>query len=511
MGRQARVWGILRPLAAVLLLGLMGSPALAAEPTFVVVLSSEPTTLDPSKSNNIHEYQVTWFLDDALVQLSADAQQLLPALAERWEKSADGLTYTFHLRKNLRFHDGSPVDAEAVKISYERRYLHSSPYYTATPPNPYEKILADLIKEIRVLDRHTVTIKTAYSRPQQFALMSIQSPKALREHNGDLSRTPVGAGPFRLEHWGPDGIVLAPFAQSWRGRPKVKIRFAFRTTDAEMVDRLAAGESDLLLTVPSDAFEQLRANPQVSLVKYGGLNMTFLGFQMDQPGLKDRRVREAIVRAVDRDRLALVLGRGAMIAAKTALPPNCPGYDPELSQPPYDPERARALLNEAGAAGLRLKLLYFNPIELWSEIAYTIRTDLEKVGVAVELMRVSSWAEFHAERKKGQHDLYLYSWAIGAPDPERFLSPLYFSGSSDNYGHFSNPRVDTLLTQARQPREDRLRLKMYGEINRLIVDDLPALFLVHRIGMAGVNNRVKGLQLNMDGFPQDKLATVEIR
>ncbi len=507
---KRRIWGTIRILVIVLL-GLSGLPAFAAEPTFVVVLGTEPTTLDPSKSNNIHDYQVTWLLHDALVQLSADAQQLLPALADRWEKSDDGLTYTFHLRENLRFHDGHPVDAEAVKVSYERQYLHASPYYSSIPPNPYEKILAGLMKEIRVVDPHTVTIRTSYVRPQQFAFVSIQSPQALREHKGDLSRTPVGAGPFRLDRWDANGIILAPFAESWRGRPKVRVRFTVRTTDAEMVERLAAGDSDLLLTVPSDYFEQLRANPRVSLIKFGGLNMTFLGFQLDQPSLKDHRVREAIVRAVDRDRLAVVLGRGAMIAAKTPLPPNCPGFDPGLSQPSYDPERARTLLKEAGLPGLRLRLLYFNPIEVWSEIAHTIRTDLEKVGIAVELMRVGSWSEFHDERKKGQHDLYLYNWSIGAPDPERFLYPLYFSESPDNFGHLASPRIDGLLKQARQPLENKLRLQLYGEINRLVVEEIPALFLFHRIGIAGVSSRVKGLQLNMDGFPQDKLATVEIR
>jgi peptide/nickel transport system substrate-binding protein len=169
------------------------------------------------------------------------------------------------------------------------------------------------------------------------------------------------------------------------------------------------------------------------------------------------------------------------------------------------------LLKEAGLPGLRLRLLYFNPIEVWSEIAHTIRTDLEKVGIAVELIRVGSWSEFHEVRKKGQHDLYLYNWSIGAPDPERFLYPLYFSESADNFGHLASPRIDGLLKQARQPLENKLRLQLYGEINRLVVEEIPALFLFHRIGIAGVSSRVKGLQLNMDGFPQDKLATVEIR
>ncbi len=512
MAREESMGDWRRTFAATLLLvGLSALPVLAAEPTFTVILPSEPTTLDPAKSTDIQNYQVTWFLDDALLQLSADAQRLLPALAERWEQSDDGLTYTFHLRKNLRFHDGSPIDGDAVKISYERRYIPASSYYTSTPPNPYEKILAGLIKEIRVVDRHTVVIATHYARPQQFAMMSIQSPKALREQKGDLSRTPVGAGPFRLESWSKNELILVPFAESWRGRANVKIRFTVRPHDMELVERLAAGESDLYMNPPADHYERLRSNPRVSLMKFGGLNVMYIGFLLDQPAVQDRRVREAIVRAVDRERLAVVLGRGGMIAAKSVIPPNCPGYDPGLSQPSYDPERARALLKETGATGLRLRLLYFSPTELWSEIVHAIRADLEKVGVAVELLQTGSWNQFYVERKKGQHDLYFYNWSIGAPDAERFLYPLFFSQSSDNFSRFANSRVDQLLTEARRPLSGEARAQLHSEVNRLVVGAIPALFLVHRIGIVGVSSRAKGLQLNMDGFPQDKLVTVEIR
>jgi len=115
-------------------------------------------------------------LYDALTQLSADGMHMLPALAERWETSADGLTYTFTLRKNVRFHDGSLLEAEAVKASYERQYLPSSPFYTPTPVNAYERVLSGWVKEVRVLDSLTVAITTHYARPHQFALVARHLP-----------------------------------------------------------------------------------------------------------------------------------------------------------------------------------------------------------------------------------------------------------------------------------------------------------------------------------------------
>jgi ABC-type transport system substrate-binding protein len=494
-----------------LLVGIPGMSILAAERAFVQLTGSQPVSLDPAKSNHIQDDQVMWHLYDALTQLSADGIQMLPALAERWETSADGLTYTFTLRKNVRFHDGSMLDAEAVKVSYERQYLPSSAFYTSTPTNAYERVLSGWVKEVRILGPHTITITTQYARPHQFALVKVVSPQALREHNRDLSRTPVGTGPFRLERWEGNSIALAPFAQSWHGRPKLDgVRFVTRAVNQETVEGLVAGEFDLLLHVPPDLFELLRVRPEVNLVRFGGLNIMHLGMVRDRPALKDRRVREAVVRAVDRERLATVLGRGAMIAARGPLPPNCAGFDPAVSQPAYDLERARALLKEAAASGLRLRLLYFNPTDLWSEIVFAIKADLDKVGITVDLLRAPTWTDFHVERKKKDHDLYLYNWSISTPDPERLLFPLFYSKSQDNFSHYANPRVDKLLTDAREPMKEVDRLQLYRDASRLIVDDLPALFLVHRIGMAAVSTRVKGLTLNLYGLPQDKLATVEI-
>ena len=263
-----------------------------------------------------------WLLYDRLTQLSADGTRMEPALAERWEQSPDGLTYTFTLRRNVLFHDGTPVDAEAVKISYERQFLSGSPFYSATPPNAYERVLTGLVKDVRVLDPHTVAITLHYQRPHQFAIVNIVSPHALKRFGGHLTRTPVGTGPFRLDRWESDRIVLTPFADSWRGRPRVSGATFFIVPDSQAaMERWEAGEFDLMPLVPPNFLERVAANPNARLVKVGGLNVRFLGMQMERPALKDRRVREAIVRAVDLERLAVQSGSGhARVRPRTAPP-----------------------------------------------------------------------------------------------------------------------------------------------------------------------------------------------
>ena len=514
MGRIG-LWRSLLPLcmACAVILVARAEPALAAEGTFVHRLISDPVSLDPAKSNRIQDDQVMWLLYDALTQLSTDGTRMEPALAERWEQSADGLTYTFSLRKNVRFHDGSLMDAEAVKASYERQYLPASRVYSASPPNAYEGVLSGLVKAIQVLDPHTVAITLHYPRPSQFALVKIVSPQALIAHGLHLTRTPVGTGPFRLDRWESDRIVLAPFADSWRGRPRLGgVTFAIVPDVQVAIERLEAGDFDLVPDVPPYTFERLAANPLVRLAKVGGLNVRFLGMQMDRPSLKDRRVREAIARALDRERLATYLGRGAMLVARGPLPPASLGYDPQLRQPVYDPRRARALLNEAGAeSGLTLRLLYNASLEPWSETAQAVRSDLRKVGIEVELLGTPDWKTFHVERRKGDHDLSLYGWSVSTPDPERILFPLFHSKSSDNFGHYSNPRVDELLDQARQPMDESRRVRLHQEATRLLLADVPAVFLYHQVTFAAQHVRVAGLTLNLYGLPQDKLTTVEIR
>jgi peptide/nickel transport system substrate-binding protein len=133
------------------------------------------------------------------------------------------------------------------------------------------------------------------------------------------------------------------------------------------------------------------------------------------------------------------------------------------------------------------------------------------VGLTVELVGVADWKAFHNERQKGDHDLYLYGWSVSTTDPERFLFPLFQSKSPNNFGHFSNQKVDDLLAQARQPMDDTRRLRLYRDASRLIVNEVPAVFLYHQITFAAQHAQVEGLTLNLYGFPQDKLVNVEVR
>lgn len=430
--------------------GRVAAPETVPHGTFAQSLGGQPTSLDPAKTNRVHDDQVMWSLHDALLHFSPDAKELAPTLAERWQQSPDGLTTTFFLRTGVRFHDDPLLYPEAVKASYERQYLRTSPSYTATPANAYERVIDGFPKEIRVVDSHTVTITTHYPRPHQFAIVHIVNPKVFQANKGDLSRAPVGTGPFRLAAWEGDQITLVSFAESWRGQPKLGgVRFVVMASDIDEMETLAVGQFDLAVNINPDSLERLASNPNANLVKFGGLNTMFLGNLIDRPLIKDRRVREAITRAVDWERISAVIGRGTATAVQGVLPLQCLGFDSAVGQPAYDPNRARALLREVGAASqFDLRLLHFSPSQLWSEVARAVRTDLEKVGIRVELVSTENWQDFQRERGKSEHDLYLTHWVVSAPDPERFPAPLFDSKSPNNYSRLVDPRIDRLLARA---------------------------------------------------------------
>lgn len=506
-----------RLLAAFCTVLAFSAASLAAEAkTFVYGLPANPESLDPAKTNQVFADHVIWHLYDALTILTKDAQEMRPALAESWEVGADGLIYTFRLRKGVRFHDGTPVDAEAVKASYERHYVRTSPYYSSEPRNAYETVLRGLIKEIRVIDPMTIAITLAYPRPRQFAIVKIVSPTAVARLGSGFGRHPVGTGPFKLLAWKDDAeVILGRNNEYWGGPPPVdRLEFRIIPNSDRMIEALLQGQIHFVPEVDPKYFERVGFSQTTKLHPVTGLNFYYLGFYTDRPPFNDPRLREAVIRAVDVKRAVQFLGRGGAIPAVNPLPPGSESHDPDLLQPGYDPGRARQLLREARVPkDLTPTLLYAAPLSFYAELMHSVQDSLRRVGLNVRLHEVKTWRDLVQEAKKEVGDMFFLGFTVSTPNPERFLYPLFHSkeAGQNNLTRYHNPRVDELLDRARQPMEHSQRLKLYREAQRLIVADMPMLFLFHLVKTAGINARVTGLDLNLYSFPADKLVGVDLR
>ncbi|MFB3816923.1 MAG: ABC transporter substrate-binding protein [Candidatus Methylomirabilales bacterium] len=492
-----------------------GSPLHAGEKTLTYAISGAPESLDSAKASSDRSYYVTWLLCDALLNISKDGQGLEPGLAQSWTLSPDGLQAVLRLRPNARFHDGTPVDAGAVKASLERQFLPAHPLYTAEPRNSKEPLLRDLIAHVEVRGPDTVAFRLKYPGLHYLSQVDIVSPSALAKAGKAFGRSPVCSGPFKLERWSAEQLVLAANDQYWAGRPRIaRVVFKFIPETKAVVDALVSGEADFSpFLVDTVFFERLREHPRTRLVPVSGLNIFYLGFYTERAPFNNALLRRAIASGINASRAALFLGRGAAVAAKGPLPPAVKDHDGGAGQAPHDPQAARALLEQAGQGhGLTLKLLHNSAVTFDAEVAGAIQNDLQRIGVSVELVgKPSSGDVFKAVRAR-EGDMFLYSWHVRAPYPERILVPLFHSRSPDttNVTRYRNPALDTLLGEALQLPEGPARSRLYSQAQRLIVDDAPMVFLYHAVRMAAHTDRVRGLDLNLGSLPHDKLVNVDL-
>jgi len=505
-----------RVLVLTTLIGLATANSVgAAEKTFVYALYGEPETLDSAKMESERALHPAWLICDALVNLSRDGQRVEPGLAESWVVSPDGSRATLKIRAGVVFHDGTAVDARAVKASFERQFKPDHELYSAAPRNTKEQLLRELIDDVQAPDAGNIVFKLKYPGLHYLSQIDVISPTAAARLGRDFGRQPVCSGPFKFQSWSKDSIVVTANDRYWAGRPRIdRVVLRFVDEPKAIVDAVIRGEADFTPTLSETIyFERVRGSARVSLVPVSGLNVYYLGFYTHRAPFNDVRLRRAVAHAMNVPRIAVFIGRGAAVAAKGPLPPAVKGHDPSVGQAAYDPQAARELMASAGhLSGMGASLVYPSAVTLQAELAGAIQNDLRRIGINVELLGKPSYSELDAALRAGQGDMFLYSWHIRGPYPERILLPLFHSRSAGttNLTRNSNSALDRLLEQVLRLPDGPDQQRAYSEIQRLIIDDVPMVFLYHGTRMAAVGGRVHGLLLNLGAKPYDKLVKVDL-
>jgi peptide/nickel transport system substrate-binding protein len=499
---------------AAIALGLMLSAAEGAEEkTLVYHLNGPIESLDPAKSlNSLRARRVMWPIFESLVNLSGDSRAVLPELAESWDASADGLTYVFQLRRGVKFHDGTPFNAQAVKTNLERNYLKGSRFYTSDPANVREDLLVGLIREIVVQDDHSIRIGLKYPRMHLLYMVPLVSPDAMSRYGRNLAERPVGTGPFKFDRWAGDEIRLSAYGGYWGGRPKIDaISFKVIPQADKAMHEFLAGRLDVIPEVEPNHVERIIANPATRLVRVPTLSLYYLGFRTDRKPFDDVRVRQAISKAVDVERAILFISRGMGLAAFGPIPPGAEAHDMTLKKSQFNPDAARQLLGAAGKPDLRVSMLYNAGWGFLAELAQAIKSDLGKAGVAVDLTPFANYKDLVTAIRQGQGDMFMYSWFTVLPDADVWLGRLFPSKAVDNLTGYRNPQVDAMLEQARGIANPSAREALYRRIQRMVVDDAPLLPLFHEVRVSAYNTRVSGLELNAQSFPLDRFTRVDLR
>jgi len=497
-------------IAVTMALALWVAPV-AAQPagTLVVGLVAEPVNLDPPQVTDLNSNRVGRRIVETLVTFPEESTQIVPGLAESWTISKDGLQYTFKLRRGITFHDGTPLNAEAVKFSIERQINPNHPAYKLGK-YPFANFFFGNVKAVEVLSEERVAFLLNEARASFIAVLaqgaaSIVSPTAVMKWGPDYPTHPVGTGPFRFASWDRgQRVILEKNPTYWKYPVKVE-RVIYRpiVEDQARLTELLTGTLDVIVGVPADFVSQLEQNAKITLLKQVGAHVWYLGMNNQKKPFDDKRVRQALNYAVNKDAIVKDVLKGTGAASRGPVLPGTWGADPALKPYPYDPERAKKLLAEAGYPSGFSTTLWVpesgSGMQAPVAMSTVMQSNLKAVGVNVSLQTME-WGAYLAKLRTKEQELFALSWMAGTEDPDMVMYPLLHSSQwtpvGPNRALYKNARFDTLLQQARLTTDQAKRAQLYREAQRVLVDDAPWVFVDHEIQIAALSKRVQGFKLH---------------
>jgi peptide/nickel transport system substrate-binding protein len=468
--------------------------------TLVMIIESSPLNLDPRVGTDAQSERIGMLMFDALLHRDQNFN-LQPSLAERWE-IRDALTYVFHLRRGVRFHDGRQLTSRDVKWTFDSLLNGSIRSVKASTYRQVERIVAP--------DEWTIIFHLKEPHSPLLWLLADGNIGIVPYGSGsEFNRHPVGSGAFRFVHMIPDKEVLIERnPEYWGPAPKLaRVRFAVVPDTTTRALELRKGSADVAINALSpDMVSTIERDGELAIERSPGTIYTYLAFNLRDPVLKDVRVRQAIAYALDRQPLIHYLWRDQARPAASLLPPQHWAYNADVPRYEHDPARARQLLDEAGykpnASGIRFRLAMKTSTEETTRLfAAVLQQQLREVEIELDI-RTFEFATFYSDVQKGAFQLHSMRWIGGNEDPDHF-EHIFHSASIPprraNRTYYSNARVDALIEQGRRETDQQKRKAAYAEIQRILAEDLPYVNLWYLDNILVHTSRVRNLRLSSRG------------
>ena len=508
----------------------------SANDTLVFGISMDVNELDPG--NSIGFYVVD-NLFEGLVKFKSGSTNIEPCLASSWEISDNGKEITFYLRKGIQFHDGTAFNADAVIFSFARQYDSNHPYHQFGKWAVWSSMFSGDIDRIEKIDDYTV--KLVLKRPNASILsslamcaMSIVSPTNAKQYKEEAFKYPCGTGPFKFVEWvKSDHVTLEVNEDYWRERAQLD-RLIFKVIP-DLSARLMALEVDEVQGIeypdPVD-FNRIKEHDDLVLITEPGMNVGFIAMNtgygyMDsnKNGFKDtneplvktpgyfepltkKNVRQAINMAIDKQSIIDNIYMGRAIKAKNGMPPFMLGYNDKIKDYPYDPERAKELLAEAGYPNGFKVTLHITPVSRPymfdpPRVAEAIQSYLAAVGIKVKIFQLDL-SNFLLELLEGKHQMCLGGWFGDNGDPDNFMNVAYGTnstsiGTAANFAFYINEQAQELLSKALVTYDEEERAAYYREVQEMIHEDAGWVYLAHETLNMVVWNNIKGFVPNPTG------------
>ncbi len=501
-GFMAAIAGFAMALAAT------SAPAQTPSDVLIVGQIAEPKSLDPAAVTAVNDFRILVNLYEGLTRYKPGTLEVEPGLAESWEINDDGTQYTFKLRPGITFHDGTEFNAEAVKFNFDRMLDENHPQHD-TGPFPLAFFFGS-VKETEAVDPMTVrfTLNAPYApflSNLAYPTGLIVSPEAVKAKGKEFGRNPVGTGPFKFGEWKSNERVVVTRNDDYWGDKAGTEAVVFRPiTDANTrVAEMLAGGIDLMVEVPPTSLSQFDGDG-FTVAEQAGPHVWFLILNAKEGPFADKRVRQAANYAINKEAIVNdVLEGTADVAAGPTPPAFAWAYNDALKAYPHDPDKARALLKEAGAEGAKLTFFVteggsgmLDPVAMGT----AIQADLAAVGLDVDI-KTYEWNTFLGEVNpglEGKADMAEMAWMTNDPDTLPYLalrSGAWPDKGGFNSGYYSNPEVDRLLEAARTATDQDERARLYKEMQVIVQEDAPWVFVANWKQNAVTSDRVENFNL----------------
>lgn len=490
--------------------------SVAANDTLIVGLEAEPTSFDPHQLSDYNSSRAAMELYDQLVRFKDGSTELEPSLAEKWDVSEDGLEYIFTLRDDVKFHDGTQFNANAVKFSIDRQIDPSHPFHD-TGQFAYADFTFGMVDKVEVLGDYEVkiTLQEAFAPFLSNMAMhsaSIVSPSAVEKYGEDFTKNPVGTGPFKFVSWSP-GVeaVLEKNEEYFGTSPKIsKIIFKPIAEAQTRLAELEAGNINLIVNVPPDDLVRLQDDDRVQIIEDAGMHVWWTAFNTQKEPFDNVKVRQAVNYAVDKEAIIDGLLQGTGELANSPIPPNVWGHNPNVKNYPHDPEKAKELLAEAGYPD-GFEVDYWVPesgsgMQQPQVMAAAIQADLAKIGVKLNI-QTFEWGTYldkvFVPIEESDMDMHQMSWIGDNGDPDNFLYILLSGeqwptkGFNDSY--YDNPEVNELLNKARVTSDKSERTAMYEKVQEIVMEEAPWLVLDYEKQIVLATPNLKNFTLHPTG------------
>ncbi|WGE34045.1 ABC transporter substrate-binding protein [Actinobacillus genomosp. 1] len=497
------------------------SSAFAAPKTFVYCLEASPTYLNPQFATDGGTLDATsQAIFNRLVDFAKGETTIVPSLAEKWEVSEDGKSYTFYLRKGVKFHstkDFKPsrdFNADDVVFSFNRQLDTNHPYHKVSGGN-YEYFIGmdmgNIIQNVEKVDDYTVKINLKVPNAPFLANIAMDFASIFSAEYADkllkagtpekLDQNPIGTGPFQFVDYQKDAqIRYKGFDQYWAGKPAIdRLVFAITPDASVRMAKLQKGECHAAPYPNPADLDALKKDPNINLMTKPGLNIGYLHFNTQKKPFDDVKVRQALNYAINKDAIIQSVYQGSGEKAKNPIPPTMWSYNDDVKDYDYNPEKAKALLKEAG-------LEKGFDTEVWAmpvsrpynpnarRMAELIQEDWKKVGVNAKIVSYE-WGEYLNRMRDGEHTTGMMGWNGDNGDPDNFLNTLLSCAAvkqGSNYAKFCHKDFDKLMTDAVQTTDKAKRTELYKQAQVLFKEQAPWVTIAHSTTYFPVRKEVKG-------------------